>query len=181
MITALYTRKKSVYKKLGIDCWDKERDARNWPGGNSVIAHPPCRMWGRYRTIAKGGEDEKELGRHAVKMVRRWGGVLEHPENSQLWEDMGLPLPSTTDPFGGWTLSIDQSWFGHRAKKRTFLYIVGIQPKELPDYPLVLGKVHTTTIEKMGVAEREATPILLAYWLIKIALQCNQTLQIGQQ
>ena len=31
----------------GFDCWDIERNALNWPGGNPIVAHPPCRAWGQ--------------------------------------------------------------------------------------------------------------------------------------
>lgn len=42
MVSVLYVRNDSVYKELDVDCWDIERDARKWPGGNPVVAHPPC-------------------------------------------------------------------------------------------------------------------------------------------
>ena len=132
MITALYTRKNSIYKKLGIDSWDIERDSRKWPGGTGIICHPPCRGWGNYRHLAKTRSDEHALAIHSIIMIRLWGGVLEHPAGSQLWKAMNLPLPGQRDIYGGWTLCIDQNWFGHRAEKRTFLYIVGINPKEIP-------------------------------------------------
>lgn len=164
MISVLYTRQNSIYKKLGLDCWDIKRDARNWPGGNAIIAHPPCRAWGNYRHKAKARPDEKQLAIHAINQVRRWGGVLEHPKGSQLWKELNLPLPGTYDEYGGWTLNIDQHWFGHRAKKSTNLYIVGISPREIPAYPLILSKPKRT-IELMGRAEREATPLKLALWL----------------
>jgi hypothetical protein len=43
------------------------------------------------------------------------------------------------DEFGGWTLPIFQSSFGHRAEKATLLYIVGCEPADIPEMPLVLG------------------------------------------
>lgn len=179
MISVLYTRKKSVYKSLGLDCWDIKRDARNWPGGNAIIAHPPCRAWGNYRHIAKARSDEKQLAIHAINQVRKWGGVLEHPKGSQLWKELNLPLPGTYDEYGGWTLNIDQHWFGHRAKKSTNLYIVGIKAKELPAYPISLVKP-TRTVEKMGRAEREGTPLKFALWLIEIAEKCQINILNGQ-
>lgn len=42
-----------------VDCWDMERDALNWPGGNSVIAHPPCRAWGQLSHMENPRPGEK--------------------------------------------------------------------------------------------------------------------------
>lgn len=123
-ISALFVREDSVYASLpGVDCWPASRDARKWPGGTPVIVHPPCRAWGRMRHLAKPVHGEKEMARFAVRMVRKWGGVLEHPESSALWEDMKLPGPRECDKFGGWTLSADQYWWGHEAQKRTWFYL----------------------------------------------------------
>lgn len=52
-VSVLYTRSDSVYKTLGVDCWDMERDARLFPGGNPIVAHPPCRAWGQLSHMAK--------------------------------------------------------------------------------------------------------------------------------
>jgi len=116
-IAVLFARKDSVYKTLpGCDVWDIERDARNWPGGSPIVAHPPCRAWGRLRTFAKPRPDEKDLARWAVDRIREWGGVLEHPESSTLWADKELPRPGLRDEFDGWTFPVHQWWWGHRAK-----------------------------------------------------------------
>lgn len=171
-VTILYARVKSEYKELG-DAWDIKRDARMWPGGNAVVAHPPCRGWGKLRHMAKPRTTEKSLAIHSVIMVRLWGGVLEHPEWSTLWEEMKLPKPNEKpDQYGGWTMSIDQKWFGHRARKRTWLYIVGCKAKEIPAYPINLEKA-VKTVEDMGQAERERTPRALAEWLVKLAEKIN--------
>lgn len=171
-INILYTRKTSIYHQFPVECWDEKRDARRWPGLTSVIAHPPCRGWGKLRHLAKVRPDEKALAVHAVIMVRLYGGILEHPEGSQLWKAMEMPLPGQKDKFGGWTLSIHQKWFGHRAQKRTWLYIVGIGPKAIEPYPITLHQ-KGTTVEQMGKAERERTPEKLAVWLITTAITIN--------
>lgn len=98
-----------------------------------------------------------------------------------------MPLPGERDAFGGWTLPIHQHWWGHRAEKATWLYIVGCPPADIPEMPLVLGKAHfvvgTSGRRKDGSrsgktheikkTEREQTPIELAQWLIELARRCE--------
>lgn len=188
-IAVLFARQDSIYKTLpGCDVWDIERDARNWPGGCPVVAHPPCRAWGRLRALANPRPDEKELALFAVDKVRSNGGVLEHPASSTLWPAAGLPPPLQRDRFGGWTLPIFQSWFGHRAEKSTLLYIIGIDPADIPRIPFALGEA-THICGSSGrrrdggrlhkgdpgwrpevtKSEREHTPAPLADWLCRVA------------
>ncbi|MDE2441397.1 MAG: hypothetical protein KGP14_10255 [Betaproteobacteria bacterium] len=142
-VAVLFARADSHYKALtGVDVWDAERDARRWPGGCPVVAHPPCRAWGQLRALANPRPDEKALAIYAVEQVRKFGGVLEHPKNSTLWPTLGLPRPGERDEFGGWTLPIYQRWWGHRAEKPTLLYIVGCAPADVPPMPLALGEAH---------------------------------------
>lgn len=180
MIAALFVRPDSIYKTMpGVDAWDMERDARKWPGGCPVVAHPPCRAWGQLSHMAKPRHDEKELAVFAVDMVRKNGGVLEHPKQSKLWPHMQLPEPGETDVFGGWTLPIDQFWWGHRAQKSTRLYICGCHKKDIPSFPIVLGEaefvVGTSSSGKREItkAEREHTPPALADWLVELAKKCR--------
>ncbi|AXH78092.1 MAG: hypothetical protein [Microviridae sp.] len=169
MITVLFTQKNSIYQKFNTDNWDIEKDATKWPGGNTIIAHPPCRAWGNYRNKAKPRPKEKELAIWAINQIRINNGILEHPSRSKLWETMNLPIPGQRqDHYGGYSISIDQHWFGHRAKKNTWLYIKGIPINKLPLIPISLNAI-LTTVEKMGKKEREATPIKFAEWLIKTA------------
>ena len=185
MVAVLFARADSVYKTInGCDVFDIERHALTWPGGEPVVAHPPCRAWGKLHYFAKPRPGEKELGLWAVEQVRRFGGVLEHPKNSKLWEASGLPMPSQKDEWGGWTLPISQHWWGHRAEKLTWLYIVGISPTQIPRIPMCLGEpthVIETRIRKgmpgwrpsVTKAEREHTPERLAMWLVELARGVN--------
>jgi len=195
-IAVLFARTDSIYKSLpACDVYDIDRDALTWPGGAPVVAHPPCRAWGRLFYFAKPRPGEKELGLWAVGQVRQWGGVLEHPAGSKLFSAAGLPMPGETDAWGGWTLPITQHWFGHRAEKKTWLYIVGCAPQHIPPMPLVLGdtthviagsrprrKDGTRLRKKEGnpawrpevsKAEREHTPPELAKWLLEVARRCS--------
>ena len=181
-----------MYKTMGADVWDADRDARKWRGGTPVVAHPPCRAWGRLRRFAKPQPGELDLARFAVAQVRKYGGVLEHPECSTLWPDQGLPEPGQRDEYGGWTLPVHQYWWGHRAQKKTLLYIVGCEPRDVPQMPIQLGtsdcvirldkrRADGSHIRKgdsdwrrpLGPAEREATPPAFAAWLLELASRCH--------
>ena len=173
MIAVLFARRDSVYKSIpGLDVFDIDRDARTFAGGMPIIAHPPCRAWGRLRHMAKPLADEKQLALWAVDQIRRSGGVLEHPAASLLWAAAGLPQPGRRDEFGGWTLPIRQYWFGHRAMKSTLLYVVGCEPRAIPPFPMVLGEA-PILVEHMNVRERERTPIAFAKWLVELAEKCH--------
>lgn len=184
-VAVLFARADSVYKTFPeCDVYDIERDARTWPGGCPVVAHPPCRAWASLRHHAKPRDGEKDLALLAIGHVRCWGGVLEHPQLSTLWRVAGLPEPGIQDEFGGWTLVIDQQWWGHRARKRTRLYIVGCEPAGIPLMPLALGDAtHTvglwsgrdraTARPSISKPEYESTPIEFARWLVDLALRCR--------
>lgn len=182
-VAVLFARRDSVYKTMqGADVYDIERDARNWPGGCPVVAHPPCRAWGRLRTFAKPRDDEKDLALWAVDQVRAHGGVLEHPAGSTLWPAAGLPAPGQVDQWGGWTLPVSQFWWGHRADKKTYLYIVGCKPANVPPIQLRLGepthviggsRARGPKRPEVTKAEREHTPVELAGWLVELAGRCR--------
>lgn len=168
-LAVLFARKKSHYKDFdGLQVYDENRDARTFKGSCPVIAHPPCRAWGRLRQMSKHLMDEKSLALFAVQQVQQNGGILEHPAYSTLWPEAGLPHPGHVDGYGGFTLPINQAWFGHRAPKATWLYIVGVCANELPALPYDLG-YPSGRVEYMGQAERERTPVDLAKWLISVA------------
>lgn len=187
-VSALYVRKDSVYKTLGVDCWDIERDATKWPGGNPLIAHPPCRAWGQLSHFANPRPGEKELAIKSIELIREWGGVLKHPAASRLWKEIDLPYPGRYDEYGGFSICIDQFWFGHKAVKKTLLYICGCNQGDLPPVPMrfdaiefVVSSCKRNKFGRRGTgkkeitkAEREHTPVELARWLIEVALKCKK-------
>ena len=187
-VSALFVREDSIYKQiLGVDAWDANRDARLFKGPGPIIAHPPCRQWASLRHKAKPNPGEKRLALIAVDFVRRFGGVLEHPNQTTLWNVAGLPEPGNFDNCHGWTLIVDQSWFGHRAKKSTRLYIVGCAPSEIPVFEMRLGEAshtvglwsnsatrnkHRRARPSISKDEFDRTPPLFAYWLVNLARNC---------
>jgi hypothetical protein len=72
-------------------------------------------------------------------------------------------------------------WWGHKAEKKTWLYICGTEPREVPQMPLRLGEAtHVVQSRKrhdyrphITKAEREHTPPELARWLVELAHRCK--------
>lgn len=175
-VSVLFARKNSIYKTIpGCDVFDFDRDALTCSGTFPIVAHPPCRSWGKLRQFSRPRPGEKELAFFALKMVRKNGGVLEHPKGSRLFKDYDLPLPGRVDYYGGFVLGISQSWFGHRADKSTLLYIKGCLPSQVPVIPLLLD-YPSKSCEAMSTAEREKTPLAFALWLVDLANRCGGTL-----
>lgn len=196
-VAVLFARRDSIYKKLGCDVYDAERNALGFSGGKPVVAHPPCGPWGCLRNKCQATEAEKALAPWAVQQVRRWGGVLEHPERSTLWEAMQLPPIGKYDRFGGFTLKVQQHWWGHRARKSTLLYICGPRMRDVPPMPLTLREAthvvtsgyarsatkwssHRSNKPEISKSEREHTPIAFARWLILLALLAGRVIATAQ-
>ena len=169
-VAALFVRKVNHYAALGCDCYDMDRDALTWRGGCPGIYHPPCRAWGQMSHWAKPRPGEEELAIWAMSNVRRFGGVLEHPYASRLWAASSCLGFGIRDLHGGVLIPVMQSWWGHRAPKRTCLYIVGPVP-ELPYFDVDPATV--TTVERMGRPERERTPEPFARFLVDLARACS--------
>jgi len=171
-VAVLYAHSRSNYKLIpGLDVYDIDRDARTFSGGRPVIAHPPCRSWGKLRQFSKPRQGERDLAGHALDQVRSCGGVLEHPSGSSLWDHFQLPTGKSVDSFGGFTLKVDQSHWGHPARKSTLLYICGCTRSDVPQMPLSFDCI-LKTVEGLSRKAREATPLPFAYWLIDLALRC---------
>lgn len=145
-IAALYVMNNGPYFGVeGVDPYDEGRDARTYSGPNPVVAHPPCQRWGGFwkgqpGNIAKGKTeklgDDGGCFAAAIRDVRRYGGVLEHPENSRAWEAFGIAKPPR---HGGWvegdshgsTCRVEQGQYGHYCPKPTWLYAVNTNLPEL--------------------------------------------------
>lgn len=164
MVAALYVEPDGAYAGLpGVDPWDEARDARLYAGPHPVVAHPPCQRWGRFWHGSPSNPHQFKLGDDggcfaaALASVRRWGGVLEHPADSQAWEAFSLNKPPreggwvAADWDGGWTCCVEQGFYGHIANKRTWLYAHGV---DLPSLRWGKGeqKLHPGLVERYGYA-----------------------------
>lgn len=207
-LAALYVAKGGCYFDLpGVDPWDEARDARLYAGPHPVVAHPPCQRWGRYfggspttwPRLIKG--DDKGCFASALASVRRWGGVLEHPEASAAWAAFRLVAPPRDggwvradywDGHSGWTCCVEQGWYGHKARKATWLYAHGV---DLPSLkwghapgeflPMEDGlhsaeerrrSVKTGICQRLSHKARAATPVPFRDLLLSIA----RTAQMAQ-
>lgn len=142
-VAALFVAKGDCYTDLpDVDPWTEDRDARLYAGPWPVVAHPPCERWGRYWGGGPSAKHKRTLGDDggcftcAITSVRLYGGVLEHPEASHAWRANGLLAPPKAGQWiwagdgMGVTCCVEQGHYGHRARKATWLYAVGIK---LPD------------------------------------------------
>lgn len=143
-IAALFVETGGVYAGLpGVDVWGVERDARLYEGPHPVIAHPPCKRWGRFWHGSTRKPHQYKLGHDrgcfnaALFAVRTWGGVLEHPADSQAWDYYGLIKPkrgegwTVVDRYGGRSCYVEQGHYGHSSRKPTWLYACHVDLPEL--------------------------------------------------
>ena len=138
LVAALFVSRKGPYwGRPDVDSWDEERDARNYAGPWPVVAHPPCSCWSSMAGVveARRGHPRGEDGgcfESALLSVQTYGGVLEQPAGSNAWArfELGAPLRQWWRVEGGragngWVCEVSQSAYGHRARKRTWIYYVG--------------------------------------------------------
>lgn len=201
-VAALYVQPGGVYwnlpdvEPLGLP----ERDARYYAGPWPVVAHPPCERWGRYWSggpsarVRRVKGDDGGCFASALASVEKFGGVLEHPEASHAWAAHGMPAPFKSGGYSmardGWTCCVEQGHYGHRARKATWLYIVGC--RQLP--PLLWGPSRGERLDegfhsreereaarargdvprkRLSTAENIATPIPFRDLLLSIARSCR--------
>jgi hypothetical protein len=206
-VAALYVHPRGPYVGLeGVEVWDEARDARTYAGPHPVVAHPPCERWGRFwfggPQWLKDGKPRKALGDDggcfaaALQAVRTFGGVLEHPADSNAWRLHGLRPPPraggwvSAGDFQGWTCCVSQGNYGHKGDKATWLYAVGC---ELP--VLTWGKSgkrvlldglskarrerdrRTGIVQCMSRRQRAATPPEFRDLLLSMARSARQPLE----
>jgi len=167
MIAALYVETGGGYFGLdGVDPWDEARDAREYDGPHSVVAHPPCQRWGRMWHGSTRKPHQFTLGdddgcfKSALANVMWFGGVLEHPADSKAWDAHGITKPPRSGgwvqafPYWslGWTCCVYQGHYGHLAGKATWLLAHGMEREDLPE--LRWGKteqrIHPRALELHG-------------------------------
>ena len=188
-VAALYIDPLGPYPKIeGVECWDEERDARNYAGPWSVVAHPPCGPWGNLRQMRVPNRERRTQGADcmapAVAAVRTYGGVLEQPAGSLAFRRFGMPFPGELpDDFGGRSVAVEQVEWGHPARKATWLYIVGRVVLERPPFPgrapthwvsggrisRTGGGVVPSGIKVCSAQQRRRTPPLFAEYLVRLA------------
>lgn len=212
MVAALYVITDGPYFGLAdVDPWDEKRDARLYPGPRPVVAHPPCARWGNYwhgcRPVGHPGRKEKGddggCFEAALSAVCEFGGILEHPAHSYAFEyfELETPEPGQQWQFAGpvqrdafydlesWVVEVEQGHYGHRARKKTWLYAVGKRPPDIILGPSdKKGKLDTGwhsrekrlkrstirgVVERLSHRERAATPVPFRDYLLDYARTCR--------
>jgi hypothetical protein len=188
MVAALFVAKGGSYYDLpGVDPWDVERDARQYRGPHPVVAHPPCQLWVNFAALnfkRYGGEHNRPGNdggcfASALASVQAHGGVMEHPAGSNAWKRYGLPRPEGVGwsgqymPTRCWVCEVWQSAYGHKARKRTWLYFVGERrPPEL-DWTRTPGVAQVGWFDRIKptLSKREAmaTPPAFRDMLLSLA------------
>jgi hypothetical protein len=187
-VAALFVDPAGVYANLpGVEVWDEARDARLYNGPWPVVAHPPCNKWSPLAYINQRRLPDYRLGddggcfHAALSSLRLFGGVLEHPAETAAWARFYLPRPRRNHwqaaLGGGWVTEVDQGSYGHRARKRTWLYYVGDEPPELDwreaeSDAIVSGFLHhagTDETRRVRPAEASATPPAFRDVLLEMA------------
>ena len=174
------------------------RDARHYDGPWPVVAHPPCNRWGSFARVEsskrfKIGADDGCF-ECALRAVRKWGGVIEHPAASLAWSHFKLSRPAvhrvtSRDPSGGFSFFVNQSQYGHLCQKPTWVYVCGYRDDFEEEFYIPQTKKRVKYgISFMGAGcqrrypkktllidpkLRKKTPELFADLLVSIAKRCT--------
>jgi hypothetical protein len=155
-ISVLCVNKNSIYKKLGVDCYDENRDVFTYDSYNSIIAHPPCRCFSKMRSFVTNPGSDFKIAQFVLSLLNSApAGILEQPAGSKMQQFLGLGKP----------YYVDQFWFGYPIRKPTWLWFFGCKPGPLP-YKLNPSLTNTYEFESMSKNQRSATPEPFAKWLI---------------
>jgi len=135
-----------------LDIYTIQRPLKYFSDSIPVIAHPPCAQWSRLHKSANYNAAEKQLAFDCFHLVRKNGGILEHPHGSHFMREV-IGYDNCQQ--------VNQSWFGFKARKSTLLYmnkvkLLGAQlSSELP----------STTVTEMLSDERARSTIQFNKWL----------------
>lgn len=84
------------------------------------------------------------------------------------------------DEWGGISIEVDQCRWNHPARKRSWLYIVGLKGElpEIPGWKEPTAVIKTTRKKREGIkhvpkSKRHLTPVDFARWLVQVATQCG--------
>ncbi len=155
MTTVLCVHEHSNYYKIpDLDLYPRSRDAYTFNSSNKVIAHPPCPQWSRLKHFAKVNMKEKDLAVFCWNQVETNGGIFEHPAGSSFFKYIGADFHKI--------LSINQSWFGFSAQKRTYLYFNNVRSIPHPiTFDASIKKVCSMTQDA-----RSIMPLSFCQWLV---------------
>ncbi len=184
-VAALFVDPTGPYPDLLTDCWCRDRDARNYDGPRPVVAHPPCQLWVNlaalnYKRYGGGhnrpGNDGGSFA-SALAAVRQWGGVLEHPAESNAWPAHHLIAPNVVGwrqtALCEWVCEVWQSAYGHSARKRTWLFYCGRVPPLEARWERQPGTHQVGWFDRnkptLGKKDASRTPTDFARWLIELA------------
>ena len=203
-IAALFVMERGPYFGLdGVDPWPESRDARLYRGPWPVVAHPDCARWGKlWAGTTPTNPVRRELGddggcfAFALEAIQRWGGVLEHPAHSRAWATFGLKAPSRPDCWtvachdrALWTCVVEQGWYGHKARKPTWLLACrtdlpslrwGRSPQQTDRLREGQSEeerrraIRTGIVQRMSARQRAATPDAFRDLLISLARSVKQ-------
>lgn len=190
-VAALFVQPDGCYASVpSIDLWDESRDARKYGGPFPVVAHPPCQRYGRlgyasymrWRGLHNKPLNDQGCFASALASVNCWGGVLEHPADSLAWPTYNIerPIHGAWKQSGiGFVCEVWQSAYGHKARKRTWLYYVGKHPPSEMRWDRPTGTHQIGFYDQRGKSrnkptlsrkEANATPIDFRDELIRLAL-----------
>ncbi|NQT13160.1 MAG: hypothetical protein HQ582_10455 [Planctomycetes bacterium] len=179
-VAILCASKQSVYHEIpGVEVYGPSRNARTFDGGMPIVAHPPCRAWSAFmRHWAKPEPGEMELGLWCAEQLRLWGGVLEQPAHSRLFEAAGLPLPPHR--MGELqSIAVKQRWWGYPTRKATWLCFcrVDVRLLKIPFELRATTRGDRETYQNMSHKQRSATTPDFARWLVEAARLAQQVIQ----
>jgi hypothetical protein len=115
------------------------------------------------KAFANDNPDEKELAYFCLTKVIRNGGIFEHPAGSTFFREAGI----TKNIY-----SVDQSWWGFPARKKTYLFFHNCKPLSMPVLTNIVThvvgyhKASRKELPEMSKSHRSTTVLGFAQWLI---------------